>query len=79
VVAELERRCPDHIDPADWQQAVEDSRRFLVQWADRAAALGWTAGDLLGLSSVPEKPAPTYRRLSRYDETGLIWLLQGRP
>src|SRR5262249_44217882 len=22
---------------------------------------------------------PSYRRLSRYDETGLIWLLQGRP
>jgi hypothetical protein len=22
-------------------------------------------------------PHPTYRRLSRYDETGLIWLLQG--
>ena len=25
------------------------------------------------------QPMPTYRRLSRYDETGLIWLLQGRP
>jgi hypothetical protein len=22
---------------------------------------------------------PNYRRLSRYDETGLIWLLRGRP
>jgi hypothetical protein len=22
---------------------------------------------------------PSYRRLSRYDQTGLIWLLQGRP
>ena len=24
-------------------------------------------------------PAPSYRRLSRYDQTGLIWLLRGRP
>jgi len=23
-------------------------------------------------------PAPSYRRLSRYDQTGLIWLLRGR-
>jgi hypothetical protein len=23
-------------------------------------------------------PQPTYRRLSRHDETGLIWLLRGR-
>ena len=27
----------------------------------------------------PAKPHPSYSRLSRYDETGLIWLLQGRP
>jgi hypothetical protein len=31
------------------------------------------------LHTPPEKPAPNYRRLSRYDETGLIWLLHGRP
>ena len=24
-------------------------------------------------------PAPSYSRLSRYGETGLIWLLRGRP
>jgi len=27
----------------------------------------------------PEKPASNYRRQSRYDDTGLIWLLHGRP
>ena len=27
----------------------------------------------------PSGPAANYRRLSRYDETGLIWLLRGRP
>jgi hypothetical protein len=75
----LERRCPDHVDADRWQQAVTDTRDFVVQWADKAAALGWRAQDLLGLAALPNGPAPSYRRLSRYDQTGLIWLLQGRP
>jgi hypothetical protein len=25
------------------------------------------------------RPAPDHSRLSRYDETGLVWLLHGRP
>jgi hypothetical protein len=74
----VESRCPDHIEPEDWQQAVEDGRRFLARWGEQAAALGWTARDLFGLHRVPDKPTPTYRRLSRYDATGLIWLLRGR-
>ena len=40
--------------------------------------LGCTAHDLFGLHPVPQKPTPNYQRLSRYDETGLIWLLEGR-
>ena len=44
-----------------------------------ADALGWTARELFGLHTPPERPAATYRRLSRYDETGLIWLLRSRP
>ena len=28
---------------------------------------------------VPGHAEPSFSRLSRYDETGLIWLLQGRP
>jgi hypothetical protein len=31
------------------------------------------------LHTPPKKPAPNYRRISRYDQTGLIWLLHGRP
>ena len=38
-----------------------------------------TRGELFGLHPVPKQPAPTFRRLSRYDTMGLIWLLQGRP
>jgi hypothetical protein len=60
-----------------WEQAVEDGRRFLARWGAEAEALGWTARDLFGLHTVTENPHPTYRRLSRYDETGLIWLLEG--
>jgi hypothetical protein len=78
VFTALERRCPDHVEPDRWQRAVEDGRRFLAQWGEQAAALGWTAKDLFGLFPVPEKPHPTFNRLSRYDETGLCWLLEGR-
>jgi hypothetical protein len=75
----LERRRPDHVGVIDWQHAVEDGRRFIVQWGEQADALGWTADDLFGLHDPPEQPDPRYRRLSRLDATGLIWLLHGRP
>jgi hypothetical protein len=75
----LENRCPDRIEPARWHLAIEDGRRFLAQWGEQAEALGWTARDIFGLHDIPANPHPTYRRLSRYDCTGLIWLLQGCP
>jgi len=75
----LEARCPDHVPVERWEQAVEDGKRFLAKWGTQAEALGWTSADLFGLAPVPEQPHPSYRRLSRYDCTGLIWLLQGRP
>ena len=74
----LEARCPDLVPVDRWQFAVDDGRRFLARWGEQAEALGWTARDLFGLHKPPEKPHPSYSRLSRYDETGLIWLLQGR-
>jgi hypothetical protein len=75
----LEAGLP-HLVPAErWRGAVEDGRRFLAQWGEQAEALGWTSRDLFGLHKPPDKPAPSYRRLSRYDGTGLIWLLYGRP
>jgi hypothetical protein len=78
ILSALEARCPDCIEPRRWQQAIFDGQDFLFRWGEQAAALGWTARDLFGLHTPPAKPAPTYRRLSRYDETGLIWLLRGR-
>jgi hypothetical protein len=75
---ELERRCPDRVGVAEWHQAVEDSRRFLAQWSRPAEALGWDARDLFGLPPLPDKFVAGYRRLSRVELVGLIWLLRGR-
>jgi len=75
----LEARCPDHVPADRWQQAVENGRAFLATWGEQAQALGWTSADLFGLHTPPERPHPSYRRLSRYDATGLIWLLESRP
>jgi hypothetical protein len=74
----LERRCPEFVEAVRWQQAVEDGRLFLAPWGEQAHALGWTSRELFGLHTAPERPAGNNSRLSRYDETGLIWLLRGR-
>jgi hypothetical protein len=79
VLPMLQEHCSDHVERNRWQQAVQDGRRFIDKWGEQAAALGWTPRDLFGLQKSPDQPHPSYRRLSRYDETGLIWLLQGRP
>lgn len=76
---ELERRCPDLVEVDRWQLAVRDAHSFLSVWAGKADALGWTNAELLGLHPLPERASSSCRRLSRYDSTGLIWLLQGRP
>jgi hypothetical protein len=78
TLSALESRCPEHVPVERWQRAVADGQRFLARWDERAHALGWTARDLFGLHMPPERPHPSYSRLSRYDEIGLIWLLRGR-
>jgi hypothetical protein len=79
VLRILEGRCPDQVEPDRWQRAVADGQTFLAAWGEQAQALGWTSRDLFGLHTPADNPAPSYRRLSRYDHTGLVWLLQGRP
>jgi hypothetical protein len=78
AMAALEACCPELVPVDRWRLAVEDGRRFLARWGEQAEALDWTARDLFGLHMPPAKPHPSYSRLSRYDETGLIWLLRGR-
>lgn len=77
--AELEQRCPDHVDAASWQAAIADGRRFLARWGAQAERLGWTADDLFGLHEPPANPHPSYSRLARLDCAGLVWILNGRP
>jgi hypothetical protein len=62
----------------DGNNVSMDARRFPASWGDEPDALGWTAGELFGLHKPPASPHPSYSRLSRYDCTGLLWLLQGR-
>jgi hypothetical protein len=74
----LDRRCPGRVPIERWWQCLDDARAFQQVWGEQAAALGWTADELFGLHKQPANPHPSYSRLSRYDCTGLIWLLQGR-
>jgi hypothetical protein len=75
----LRARCPYRIESKRWRQAVGDGEAFLARWGAQAKSLGWTATDLFGLHQPPAEPHPSYSRLSRYDCTGLVWLLCGRP
>jgi len=79
TLSALRECCPDHVEPARWQQTLADADLFLEEWGEQAQALRWTARDLFGLHEIPANPHPSYRRLSRYDCTGLTWLLQGCP
>jgi hypothetical protein len=74
----LQKLCPDRVPVDRWQQCIADAETFLQQWGERAFELGWTVSDLFGLSDVPINPAPLYNRMGRYDEIGLLWLLDGR-
>jgi hypothetical protein len=79
VLGALLSSCPKFIEPDRWQEAIHDSKRFLEAWEVQAHALGWSSRELFGLHPIPRDPGPKYSRLSRYDETGLIWVLRGRP
>jgi hypothetical protein len=76
--AHLQVKPPAHVPEDRWRQCVEDGRTFLHQWGRQAESLGWRSADLFGLHTPPANPHPCYRRLSRYDQTGLLWVLQGR-
>jgi hypothetical protein len=74
----LQLSPPAHIPEDRWTQCIKDGRAFLHQWGEQAQALNWSSADLFGLHRPPATPHPSYRRLSRYDCTGLVWLLEGR-
>ena len=79
ALAALRANCPAYVPEDRWRQAVTDAKAFTSEWGEKAQTLGWMEHELFGLHPVPEQPAANYSRLSRLDETGLIWLLRGRP
>jgi hypothetical protein len=60
----LESTCLELVPEDRWRRCVEDGRRFLAAWADRAEALGWTPRDLFGLMPVPRYAKPSFNRLA---------------
>ena len=78
VFGVLQLRPPALVPIERWQRCVEDGKRFLAKWGEQAEALNWSSADLFGLHQPPKRPHPSYNRLSRYDCTGLCWLLQGK-
>jgi hypothetical protein len=74
----LRSRCPDYVECDRWHQALRDADSFLPTWGRNAQAFGWSAQELFRLHPVPAQPAPSYRRLARHDQAGLIWHLRGR-
>ena len=79
ALAALRSACAELVEPERWLQAISDAEALLAVWGAQACALGWNAEELFGLHPVPKLPAPSFRRLSRYDAMGLVWLLHGRP
>ena len=73
-------KCPGRVSPRiGGNRRSRTPRHFLAEWGEQAEALGWDSRDLFGLHTPPANPHPCYSRLCRYDETGLVWLLEGRP
>lgn len=76
--ASLQTKAPALVPLERWRQCIKDRSHFLAKWGEQAESLGWTSADLFGLHTPPDRPHPSYNRLSRYDCTGLCWLLQGK-
>jgi hypothetical protein len=74
----LQMKPPALVEVERWRQCVQDGSKFLAVWGEQAESLGWSSADLFGLHTPLEQPHPSYNRLSRYDCTGVIWLLQSR-
>src|SRR5262245_52976645 len=78
VLSVLESRCPDYVDADRWHRTIADGKRFVGLWGGQASRLNWTNREVFRLQKLPAEQHPSYRRLSRYDCVGLVWLLDGR-
>src|SRR5215472_2670863 len=68
--AHLQLKPPALVDVARWRRCVEDGSKFLAIWGETAQGLNWSSADLFGLIDIPERPSPSFNRLSRYDRLG---------
>ena len=62
---------PSNYPVGAWRQLIVDAERFLDDWAQQAAALGWPAWELFGC----HRHAPW----GRIQGMGLVLLLHGDP
>jgi hypothetical protein len=62
---------PSNYPVGAWRQLIVDAERFLDDWAQQAAALGWPAWELFGC----HRRAPW----GRIEGMGLVLLLHGDP
>jgi hypothetical protein len=64
-------RPPRDVPLRRWHQLINDIGKFVDSgWAEKAAALGWTLVELVGVDY--ERP------FGRLDKAGLLWLLNGK-
>lgn len=61
------RPPPRGVDPTAWLGMMDAAGRFLDEWASKADALGWSAGELFGLN--PDAP------MNRLDQRGAAFFL----
>ena len=81
--ARLCHQRPGTVMEAEWRQALDDGGRFLDEWGSKAAALGWTPGNLFDVTAglVWKLGGTRVEALSRY-AAGLVGgptLARARP
>lgn len=69
-MAALETRCPELVPIELWQQTVTDGRPAWRGGASKPPSSAGGRPTCLGLHNIPDTPAPNYRRLSHYEQTG---------
>jgi hypothetical protein len=60
---------PEGFTPRQWDHVLLDAERFVADWAEKAAAFGWTFSDVFGVC--------LRSATARYDGMGLVLLLRG--
>ena len=65
ALAALRANCPAYVPEDRWRRAIADATAFISKWEAQAQALGWTARELFGLHTPPERPLAKLSATSR--------------